>query len=96
MPSYAEFRIREPIWQGRNGNEAVGLNRDKLADNNTIYILYRDANKELVFPHPYHIKGADVLTCPSKKIKGNTIHIVPLDQCYVLPEFEDYDDERHN
>lgn len=70
----ATFNIKEPIWK----DETIGLNRDRIDDENYITISYKDAHGNYVFPGTYYIEGEKAIQYPIQSFKGVTVHLVPI------------------
>jgi hypothetical protein len=77
MDSRKRISIREPIWKDRS----VGLN---ISDCNPdteveISIDYRNKDGKLLWPKPFLVLARDIFAYPTKKTRGVTLNIVPID-----------------
>lgn len=69
--------IHSPIWATKSVGVADHLINDDLA----IYIDYKKADGELLYPDPFFITKDKARSYPTQKIRGTTLHIIPLKDC---------------
>ena len=69
-----DFLIHTPIWE----TKSVGLNENRLKDNSTVKIAYRDKDGVELYPDTYTITKEKAMSYPKKKIRGNTLRIIPI------------------
>lgn len=70
----ATFEIREPIW----ATNSVGLDNDRLDEDNYIRIIYKDKSGNKLFPDEYYIEGEKAATYPIQTIGRKTLRIIPI------------------
>ena len=68
------FKIKAPIWK----NKSIGLNENKLDENNEIEILYKDRAGERLWPDKYKITKKEALSYSLMVVKGIRLRIVPI------------------
>ena len=68
------YRIRKPIFYSRS----VGLNEAQLDETNTIKILYKNKQKQRLYPKAYTITKQEVLQYPIMQIKSARLRIIPI------------------
>lgn len=68
------FNIKEPIWKTRS----VGLSEDKLEEDNTVNILYKNRLGEREYPHTYKITRQEAMSNSLMVVKGVRLRVVPI------------------
>lgn len=71
----AVFEIREPIWK----DESIGLDNDRIDEDNYIRILYKDRKGNKLFPGEFYIEGEKAITYPTQMVgRGRLLRIIPI------------------
>jgi len=68
------FKIKEPIWKTRS----VGLNEDRLEEENFVQILYKNKSGEKLYPSTYRMSKERVLSFPLQILREIRLRIVPI------------------
>jgi hypothetical protein len=83
-------QIHEPIWNGGNGNEKVGISEDSLRDRNQleVEITYADLYGVKPFPHIYTMSNERAATYHLRARIGKVppLYMIPITDFSIKSE----------